>query len=98
MSTSSETCGDSGHPTRDFISQKVFIKSFCKNQSPHKSVNLFFISEIIKNELTDLWEKNLWDQHGSASPPVPAAAPRSPPDFSILQVTSLRRETPAGHL
>ena len=23
------------------ISQKVFIKSFCKSQSPHKSVNVF---------------------------------------------------------
>ena len=25
------------------ISQKVFIKSFCKSQIPHKSVNLSFI-------------------------------------------------------
>ena len=29
------------------ISQKVFIKSFCKSQFPHKSVNLFFILVII---------------------------------------------------
>ena len=38
----------------DLISQKVFIKSFCKSQFPHKSVNLFFISVMIKDKLTDL--------------------------------------------
>ena len=27
---------------RDLISQKVFIKSFCKSQFAHKSVNLLF--------------------------------------------------------
>ena len=36
------------------ISQKVFIKSFCKSQFPHKSVNLFFILVIIKDKLTNL--------------------------------------------
>ena len=39
----------------DLISQKVF-KSFCKSQFPHKFVNLFFISVIIKDKLTDLCE------------------------------------------
>ena len=36
------------------ISHKVFIKSFCKSQSSHKSVNLSFIVTNIKNELTNL--------------------------------------------
>jgi len=36
------------------VSQKVFIKSFCKSQFPHKSVNLLFILVIIKDNLTDL--------------------------------------------
>ena len=39
----------------DFISQKLFIKSFCKSQFPHKSSNLFFILVIIKDTLTNLW-------------------------------------------
>ena len=30
------------------ISHKVFWKSFCKRQFPHKSVNLFFILAIVK--------------------------------------------------
>ena len=37
------------------ISQNVFIKSFCKSQFPHKSVNLFFICEMIKDKWTILW-------------------------------------------
>ena len=37
-----------------FISQKVFIKFFCKSQFRHKSVNLFFILVIIKDTSTDL--------------------------------------------
>ena len=37
-----------------FISHKVLIKSFCKSQFPHKSVNLFFILIIIKDKLTNL--------------------------------------------
>jgi len=37
-----------------FISQKVFIKSFCKNRFPHKSVNSFFTLAIIKSKLTEL--------------------------------------------
>jgi hypothetical protein len=36
------------------ISQKAFIKSFCQSQFPHKFVNLFFVLEDTKNELTDL--------------------------------------------
>jgi len=39
---------------RDFISHTVFIKSFCKSQLPHKSVNVSFIITDIKNKLTDL--------------------------------------------
>ena len=31
------------------------IKSFCKSQFPHKSVNLFFTLLIVKDKLTDLW-------------------------------------------
>jgi len=37
----------------NFISQKVFIKSFGKSQFTHKSVNLSFIITNIKNKLTD---------------------------------------------
>ena len=37
-----------------FISQKVFVNSFLKSQSPHKFVNLSFIITNIKNKLTDL--------------------------------------------
>ena len=33
-----------------FISQKVFLTSFCKSQFPNKFVNLFFISVIIKDK------------------------------------------------
>ena len=35
------------------ISQKVFIKSFCISQSPHKSVNLLFVHVTIKDKLTN---------------------------------------------
>ena len=36
--------------------KKVFMKSFCKSQFPHKSVNLFIVLVIIKDKLMDLWE------------------------------------------
>ena len=36
------------------ISQKGFIKSFCNSQFPHKSVNLSFISVMLKDKLTSL--------------------------------------------
>jgi len=39
---------------RKFISQEVLIKLFCKSQSPHKSVNLLFISATLKDKLTIL--------------------------------------------
>ena len=35
------------------ISQKVFFKSFCRSQLPHKSVNLSFILTNMKNEEYD---------------------------------------------
>ena len=38
----------------DFISLNVIIKGFCKNQFPHKSVNLFSMITNTKNELMDL--------------------------------------------
>ena len=34
--------------------QKVFIKSFCKSQFPHKSVHLSFIITNVQHKLTDL--------------------------------------------
>ena len=34
----------------DHIAHKVFLKSFCKSQFTHKSVNLFFISVIVQDE------------------------------------------------
>ena len=37
------------------ISRRVVLKSFCKREFPHKSVNLFFILVIVKDKLTDLW-------------------------------------------
>ena len=37
------------------ISHKVFLKSFCKSQFPHKFVNLFFILIKVTDKLTDLW-------------------------------------------
>ena len=37
------------------ISQHVFMKSFCRDQFPHKFVNIFFASVTIKDTLTDLW-------------------------------------------
>ena len=54
----------------DLISHKVFLKSFCKSQFPHKSVNLFFILVIMKDELTDLWGVDFATIHniGFASP------------------------------
>ena len=36
-------------PPPAFISQKVSIKSFCKSQSQHKFVILFFILVIVKD-------------------------------------------------
>ena len=48
------------------VSQNVFIGSFCKTKSPHKSVNLFLILVIMKDKLTDLWGS--WQGHGWASP------------------------------
>jgi len=42
-------------PICPFISHKVFSKSFCKSQFPHKSINLFFILVIVKGKLTYLW-------------------------------------------
>ena len=38
-----------------FISQKVFIKSFCRIQFPHKPVYLSFKITIVKNQLADLY-------------------------------------------
>ena len=42
------------NPCTILISQKVFIRSFCKRQFPHKSVNLSFIITNVTNKLTDL--------------------------------------------
>jgi len=38
----------------NIIPQKVFVRSFCKSQFPHKSVNLFFRLVIKKDNLIDL--------------------------------------------
>ena len=38
----------------DLISQKVFSKSVCRGQLPHRPVNLSFVITNIKNKLTDL--------------------------------------------
>ena len=36
------------------ISHNVFLKTLCESQFPDKRVNLFLISEIVKDKLTDL--------------------------------------------
>ena len=38
----------------DLISQKVLMKSFYKSRFPHKSVNLFSVLVIVKDDLTNL--------------------------------------------
>ena len=38
----------------DIISQKVFLKSFCRSQLPDISVNLSFTITNMKNKLTNL--------------------------------------------
>ena len=43
-----------GNTAVKFISQKVFINSFCKSHFLHKSVNLSFIITNMKNKLKDL--------------------------------------------
>ena len=43
----------------ELISHKLFLKSFCKSQFPHKFVNLFFILDIVMDKLTDLWRSKL---------------------------------------
>ena len=40
-------------PHSYFISQKVFIESFCRSLFPHKSVNVSFTPSNIKNKSTD---------------------------------------------
>ena len=40
---------------RAFVDQVYLTQSFCKSQSPHTSVNLFFILVIVKDKLTNLW-------------------------------------------
>ena len=40
-------------PTGEFISQQAIIELFRKSQFLHKSINLFFISVIIKRKCTD---------------------------------------------
>ena len=47
---STDTCS-----THNSISHKVFLKSFCISQFPHKFVNSFCTSVIVKDKLTDLW-------------------------------------------
>ena len=42
------------HELSNHFAHTVFIKSFCKSQFPHKSVNLSFIITRMKNKLTDL--------------------------------------------
>ena len=43
-----------GPPAAKLIIHKLFLKSFCKSQSPHKSVNLSPTITIVKYMLTDL--------------------------------------------
>jgi hypothetical protein len=36
------------------VAHKVFLKSFCKSQLPHKCVNFFLTSVVVKDKLPDL--------------------------------------------
>ena len=47
------TCPHSPWRSSDFISQKVFVKSLCKSQFPHKFVNLFFKLVMIDKTFRD---------------------------------------------
>ena len=40
-----------------FVSHHVVLKSFCKNQFPHKSFNLAFVLVMITNKLMDFWRE-----------------------------------------
>ena len=51
--TSRNVCNTFG--VRNLIANKVLLKSFRKSQLPHKSVNLFIILVIVKDELTKFW-------------------------------------------
>ena len=55
------------------ISQKVFVKSFCKSQFPHKFINLSFTTTNIKKKSTDLLRhcsRRTLRGAGSALPPT----------------------------
>ena len=49
----------------DFISHKVFMKSCCKSQFPHKFVKSFLILVMIKDRLTNFagidFDKRLYE-------------------------------------
>ena len=42
-----------------FISQTVFVKSFCKSRFQTKSVKLFSILVIVKDKMTNFWGSRL---------------------------------------
>ena len=46
---------DLGNSALHLAALGAHIGLFCESQSPHKSVNLFFILVIIKDKLTVLW-------------------------------------------
>ena len=43
-----------GKLLRALIAHKVFLRSFCKSQLPHISVNVFFKLVIVKDTLMDV--------------------------------------------
>ena len=45
---------ETGPTVLRIISQKVFLKSFCRGELPYKFVNVSFLITDIKNKLTDL--------------------------------------------
>ena len=57
------------------ISHKVFLKSFCKSQFPHKSVNLFFIIATVARS-------------APTARPAPATLLRFRPCFNITSRTN----------
>ena len=57
---STSTTSQSGNSSScRFISHRVFLKSFCKGQHPHQSVDTFFILAMMQDKLTDLWGNRL---------------------------------------
>ena len=57
---SAVVCLPRTHPVGHCYLTQSIVKSCCRNQFPHKSVNVFFTITYTKNESTDLCRNRLW--------------------------------------